>query len=140
MAGSRPHPRRTIGDDDGSYAVEFAVAAALVLIALLLLAVTYQTSQSSAAVTAAAREAARAASLAPSAEDAEAAADQTVRARITPGQGPCADVSVTTTTTSFRAAGTVSVAVTCRTGSLLGHRRVMHATADEVIDRYRGGL
>jgi Flp pilus assembly protein TadG len=135
-----PRLRHRPADDEGSYSVEFAIAAALVLVALLLVAVAYQTSRSSAAVTAAAREAARAASLAPTAADAEAAADQTVRARITPGAGPCADVSITTTTTSFRTAGTVSVAVTCRTASLLGHRRILRASADEVIDRYRGGL
>lgn len=131
---------RDTGRDDGSYAVEFAVAAAVVLLALLIVAVAYQASQSSAAVTAAAREAARAASLAASPAEAESAADQIVHARITPGSGPCTDVSVVTTTTSFHAAGTVHVAVTCRTASLFGHRRVVHASADEIIDRYRGGL
>lgn len=130
-----PDPR-----DAGSYSVEFAVAFAIVLIGILLAAVAYQTSQSTATVNAAAREGARAASLAPSAADARAAASEVVRSRIAPGAGPCTTVDVATATDSFHAAGTVRVTVTCRTGSLLGHHRVVRADADEVIDRYRGGL
>ncbi|WP_018638280.1 hypothetical protein [Parafrankia elaeagni] len=131
--------RRRAEQDRGSFAVEFAAGFGIVIAALLLMAIAYQTSQSGAVVTSAAREAARAASLTATTNDARHAAEHLVRTRFA-DTGTCAQVTVKTTTSRFRAAGTVLVTVTCRTNGLMGWQRTLRATGEATIDRYRGGL
>lgn len=135
---SRRHLQPRDERDSGSFAVEFASGFGIVVAAILLIAIAHQTSQSGAAVTGAAREAARAASLAPTVDGARHAAEQLVQERLN-DTGACAELTVETTTSHFRAAGTVQVTVTCRTNSLLDWQRTLRATGESVVDRYRGG-
>ncbi|MEX5709921.1 hypothetical protein AB1484_16800 [Parafrankia sp. FMc6] len=146
--GARPRraPQRraeqdggSAAQDRGSFAVEFAAGFGIVVAAILLMAVAYQTSQTGAVVTSTAREAARAASLTSTTDDARRTADHLVRIRFA-DTGTCVQATVETTTSRFRAAGTVLVTVTCRTNGLLGWQRTLRATGEATIDRYRGGL
>ncbi|WP_131770942.1 hypothetical protein [Candidatus Protofrankia californiensis] len=131
--------RRT-HSDTGSFSLEFAVGFAVIVLAILLVAVAYQVRATSAAVTAAARQAARAASLTASPDQARAAASQRVRDRLASGPCQTGTVDVTTDTADFHAGGIVAVTVACQTQRLLGPSRRIVGHADEVIDRYRGGL
>lgn len=126
--------------EDGSFSLELAVGASIFVVAVLLLAFVYQVEQTGAALTSAAREAARAASLTADPNDAAQAARQLATSRLTGGTCVPGTVTVATNTAGFTAGGTVTVAVACRTHPTIGPARSLRASADAVIDRYRGGL
>jgi hypothetical protein len=126
--------------DTGSESIEFAVGFSLFALALLVAAVFYQISAARGTVTVAAREAARAASLASEPAEAAAAANRLVRNQLSDGPCVASSIEVATDTDDFHAGGIVAVTVTCRTRRLLGPSRRIVTCADEVIDRYRGGL
>ncbi len=136
----RWRPRSRGAADRGSFAVELAAGFGIFVLALAVLAVAFQTRQASDAVGEAVREAARAASLATSPADATRQATDTARAAL--ASSGCAPDSVTlhTDTSDFRAGGWVTVTAHCRVDLLLGPSRWIDSTADEIIDRFRGGL
>jgi Flp pilus assembly protein TadG len=126
--------------DEGSYAVELAAAFAAWVLGVGVLAVAYQIQASGNAVAHAAREAARAASLAADPGAAVRLAGETAGNRL--AQSPCepSSVGVDVDITDFRAGGTVTVSVACRTDPPIGPVRTLRSSADEIVDRYRGGV
>ncbi|WP_165485684.1 TadE/TadG family type IV pilus assembly protein [Protofrankia symbiont of Coriaria ruscifolia] len=127
-------------DDRGSFAVELATGAGIFILAMAILAVAVQTRQASDAVGQAVREAARAVSLAASPTDAAQQADVTARTTLA-GSGCAPDsISLRTDTADFRPGGWVTVTARCRVDLLLGPSRWVDSTADEIIDRFRGGI
>jgi hypothetical protein len=126
--------------DAGSAALELAVGVFAWAAGLLLVASAYQLLGSRDDVAHAAGAAARAAAMAPTVREAAEAARVTAERRL--AIGPCERGSVTVRVDGrdFRAGGTIQVDVSCRTDPLLGGTRTVTATADEVLDRYRGGL
>jgi hypothetical protein len=134
-----PVGRRWSGRDGGSFAVELAAAFGAWVLGIAVLAVAYQVQASSNSVAHAAREAARAASLTADPSTAARTARDTATGRLAAGACQPDSVAVDVDTTRFRAGGTVTVIVRCRTDPPIGPSRTLTATADEVIDRYRGG-
>jgi len=130
---------RWSGRDDGSFAVELAAAFGAWVLGIVVLAVAYQVQASSNGVAHAAREAARAASLTSDPSTAARTARETATDRLAAGTCQPHSVAVEVDTTEFHAGGTVTVIVRCRTDPPIGPSRTLTATADEVIDRYRGG-
>ncbi|WP_239309763.1 hypothetical protein [Frankia sp. Cj3] len=126
--------------DAGSFSLEFAAGWAIFLLAVVVVVVVYQAQESGTAVTTAAREAARAASLTADQDEAVAAATSLARTLLAESVCNRNSIDVTTATDGFRAGGTVTVAVSCRTDPPIGPSRTVRATAEEIIDRYRGGL
>ena len=124
----------------GSVAVELGVGAVIWVIAVLVLGAVYQLTTSSDDVADAAAQAARAASLTAAPADAIDTATALVHQRLAVGACAPASVSVAVDVSDFRAAGTVTVTVACRTRPRIGPARTLRSTADEVIDTYRGGL
>jgi Flp pilus assembly protein TadG len=130
---------RAVRDERGSFGVELAAGFGIWVLGIVVLATVYQIQASSNVVAHAAREAVRAASLAADPMTATRVAEQTVVARL--ASSPCepGTVAVDVDTTRFGAAGTVAVTVSCRTDPPIGSSRLLTSSADEVIDRFRGG-
>jgi Flp pilus assembly protein TadG len=124
----------------GSASVEFAAAFGVWILGVAVLAAAYHLQATSNVVAHAAREAARAASLAADPGAAARVARQTASARL--AQSPCepGSVGVEVDTSDFRAGGIVVVSVHCRTDPPIGPVRILRSSADEVVDRYRGGV
>jgi hypothetical protein len=136
----RSAPRATQGRDDGSAALELAVAMVAAILGMIVLSVGYQVQTSTDDVAEAAGQAARAASMTASAGQAQAVAATTAQQRLATGACRPGTVDVSTDVTDFRAGGAVTVTVACTTQLLLGGPHRSRSTAREIIDRYRGGL
>jgi len=138
--------RRGQGKDQGSFAVEFAVAAPALLLALLVLAVVAVHTTARADVARAAREAARAASLASTYDLAAAVAETTARDNLPSHLCAAGSVRIHTELSTLTTAvpgqvggvGLVTVVVSCELTAVPGHRTVQ-ASGDAVLDTYRGG-
>lgn len=140
-AASRGVSGRSAGGcDEGSAALELAVAMVATLLGMIVLSVGYQIQTSTDDVAEAAGQAARAASMTASTGQARAAAATTARQRLAAGACRPGTVDVSTDVTDFRAGGAVTVTVACTTQLPLGGPHRSRSTAREIIDRYRGGL
>lgn len=136
------------GPDAGSFAIEAAIIAPVVVLFVLIVVVVGRIQTTGGVVDAAARAGARAASLARTQEGAQQAAEQAAREVLTQQHVPCTDESVSPVV--FDPAGadaqpeTVSITVTCTVS--LGHLTVDGAPGSKtmvgeftsVVDRYRG--
>jgi len=126
--------------DGGSASVELAAGIGAWVLGLLVLATAYQVQASNDDVAHAAAEAARAASLTAEPADAADVAGRTAAQRLVTGPCEPGTVTVDSDLADFRAGGVVRVTVACRTRPPIGAPRTLTYTAEEVIDRYRGGL
>ena len=129
--------------EQGSFAVETALAIPILLIAILLLQLAWRVSVANSDVQNAAATAARAASLT-SRSRATSAAQAAAAATLADRNITCRSLHVRTDTSRFEPAGTVTVQVRCTADlsdlTLLGipGTHIADASATEVIDRYRG--
>lgn len=128
----------------GSAATELTLLAPVLVMVLVLVAVVaHRVVDARLRLDSAAHQAARAASIERSAAGAERAADDLAAAALDSARPSCADLTVATDTSGFRAGGTVSVTVSCSVdltgGLLLGvpGRAEVTATATEPIDAFR---
>ncbi|MCK9895034.1 hypothetical protein MXD60_10555 [Frankia sp. AgB32] len=126
--------------DEGAHSVEFAAGWAIFLAAVAIIAVAFQTQQGRAGVRSAAREAARAASLAATPADADLQADAVGHRELAGASCAAGSETITTDVGRFAPGGIITVTVRCRLHPVLGPTRVVTASSDEIIDRYRGGL
>lgn len=131
--------------DQGSAAVELALATPIVMFALVLASLAWRLTTANADVRRASGEAARAASLAPDLAGAVAAAHAVAEATLAGRGVTCRQLNVDVDVTDFRPGGTVTTSVSCTvdTSHLMllpvGPDRTLTATAVEVIDQRRGG-
>jgi len=128
----------------GSAATELTLLAPVLVMVLVLVAVVaHRVVDARLRLDSTAHQAARAASIERSAADAQRAADDLAAAALGPAGPSCADLSVATDTSGFRAGGTVTVTVSCSVdlsgGLLLGvpGRTDITATATEPVDAFR---
>lgn len=136
--------RRWWRAERGSAATELTLLAPVLVMVLVLVAVVaHRVVDARLRLDSAAHQAARAASIERSAVAAERAAGDLAAAVLGSAGPSCADLTVATDTSGFRAGGTVSVTVSCSvdlTGGLLlgvpGHTDVT-ATATEPLDTFR---
>jgi hypothetical protein len=126
--------------DEGSVSVELGAGIGAWVLGVLVLATAYQVQASNDDVAHAAAEAARAASLTAAPADAADVAARTAAQRLITGPCQPGTVTVEADVADFRAGGVVRVTVVCRTRPPIGAARTLTYTAEEVIDRYRGGL
>lgn len=128
----------------GSAATELVLAAPLLIVLLLFVAFGGRLVMARGEIDAAARDAARAASIARDRVDAEAAARTAATAATAGRTVPCNRLAVAVDTGSFRAGGTVSVALTCNLKlsdlALFGipGSRTLTARSTAPVDVYRG--
>jgi hypothetical protein len=138
LAGVNVGRRRT--GEKGSAAIELAIGVIGWAIGIALLATAYQIQAGNDDVADAAAQAARAAALTASPADASRVARTTAQDRLVTGTCEASTLAVTTDVARFRAGGSVVVTVSCRTAPPLGRARTLSRSAEEPIDRYRGGL
>lgn len=130
-------------DERGSASLELVLLTPALVLLLLLVAAGGRLEQARGQLDGTAREAARAASIARSAPNAESDAQALATQRLGDEGITCADLSVATDTSNFRAGGFVTTTVSCRVdlsdlfGLALPGSRTMTATATEPIDVYR---
>jgi Flp pilus assembly protein TadG len=126
--------------DRGSSALELVIGVLGWTLVLAVLAAGYQFETSGDDVSDAAAQAARAATLTADPTTATQVAQDTARTRLRTGACEPGTVTIQVAVGGFRAGSTVHVSVSCRTNPPIGPTRRLTATADDVIDRYRGGL
>ncbi|WP_052710812.1 pilus assembly protein [Pseudofrankia sp. DC12] len=131
---SHAAPRTPPGQDRGSYALEFAFALPVLLLALLVVAGATLDATASAQVGRAARQAARAASLATTPSDVTAIADATARGNLRAGL--CHTTGVDTAISTTGELTVVTVVVRCQFDVLVASRTAQ-ASGDAVLDHYR---
>ena len=113
-AGLGIRRRRVVrGGDDGSMALEWALAMPVAIVLLLAVVALGRYSHSGIVVQQAAASAARSASLTSSPGAAQTAAQQAAAATLDDAGLACAGLSAVVDTSQFRAGGQVSVTVTC---------------------------
>jgi len=122
--------------DEGSYAVEFAVAVPVLLLALLVVAVAAIDATATAQAARAVRQAARAASLTTSPGAVQTVADTTARGNLRAGL--CRATQVDTALATSGDLTLVTVVVRCQLNGLIATRTIQ-AAGDAVLDRYRAG-
>ena len=129
--------------ESGSAAVEVAVLAPALVALLVLVVAAGRVTTADARVRDVAADAARSASLRASAPAAVAAAETAVADAVARGEVPCRTATAHVDSSRFAPGGHVAVAVDCvvdlRDLALVGlpGERRFHATAVEVVDRYR---
>jgi Flp pilus assembly protein TadG len=133
-------PRRRLGSERGSVAVEIALAVPLMVLLLFLLTAAVHLGRAAIDVNSAAAAAARAASLARTGPAATTAARNAATADLA---GQCASLSVSVDTSAFHRGGTVTVAVACTvtthglTGIDIPGAVTTRASSTSPIDLYR---
>lgn len=131
--------------EDGSIAVETAVAAPLLLVLMLLVVYAGRASQADADVRSAAARAARAASTAADPAAAVTMAESTAAANLDTAGVDCLTVSTIADTAEFRAGGAVTVTVGCEVANgdiallAVPGTRWSVGIATQPIDLHRGG-
>lgn len=131
--------------DDGSIAVETAVAAPVLLVLMLLIVYAGRAAQADADVRSAAARAARAASTMADPTSATDVAEATAAANLGTAGVDCHSLDTIVDTAQFRAGGTVTVTVRCQVANgdialvaVPGTRWSM-AASTQPIDLHRGG-
>lgn len=130
-----------IRHDHGAISLELAILAVPALLVLSLLVGIGTFSAARLNVDAAAQDAARAATLERTAAAANIAAARAASTTFRNSNVRCSPLSIRTDVSNFRPGGSVTVRLSCPTGSRtlgLPLRRTFTATATAPVDRYRG--
>ena len=135
--------RRADSGESGSAVLEAVIAAPALLVLVVFVIGAARIANAHQLVDGAAGDAARAASAAPTAGQAQAAADQTARAGLAGRGVSCSPLSVIVDVSQWRPGGTVGVTVSCtaQLGDLgpipFGRSSTVTAHAASILDPYR---